>query len=113
MTILPSMNDHAFTYDDEAPGKTDSDLKDFDLGPDRTTVVPVLKEILGIDPGLKILGSPWSAPAWMKTKDDLKGGSLKPEYYDAYARYFVKYIEAMKAEGIEIDAGAVATYVWR
>jgi glucosylceramidase len=98
------MNDHAFTYDDLAPGKTDPDLADFSLGPDSTTVVPVLKEILAINPGIKILGSPWSPPAWMKTNDDLKAGSLKPEYYETYARYFVKYIQAMKAEGITIDA---------
>ncbi len=51
-----------------------------------------------------ILGSPWSAPAWMKTNDKLKGGNLKPEYYSAYAQYFVKYIQGMKAEGISIDA---------
>jgi glucosylceramidase len=98
------MNDHAFTYDDLAPGQIDVGLKNFDLGPDKTSVVPVLKEILAIDPSIKILGSPWSAPAWMKTNDDLKGGSLKPEYYDTYAQYFVKYIRAMKAEGIDIDA---------
>jgi glucosylceramidase len=74
------------------------------VGPDATTVVPVLKEILAINPSTKILGSPWSAPAWMKTNDDLKGGSLKPEYYGVYARYFVKYLEQMQAAGIRIDA---------
>lgn len=98
------MNDHAFTYDDLPAGQTDPGLKHFSLGPDSTTVVPVLKEILAIDPSIKILGSPWSAPAWMKTNDNLKGGSLKPEYYGVYARYFVKYIEAMRAAGITIDA---------
>jgi glucosylceramidase len=67
-------------------------------------VIPVLKEILAIRPGIKILGSPWSAPAWMKTNDDMKGGELKPEYYGAFSEYFVKYIEAMRAEGITIDA---------
>lgn len=98
------MNDHAFTYDDRNPGETDPQLAHFDLGPDRTSVVPVLREILAIDPSIRILGSPWSAPAWMKTNDDLKSGSLKPEYYDIYAAYFVKYIEEMKEQGIVIDA---------
>ena len=51
---------------------------------------------------------PWSPPTWMKTNGDTRGGSLKPEYFDAYALYFVKYIQAMKAEGIPIDAG-----IWR
>jgi glucosylceramidase len=50
------------------------------------------------------MGSPWSPPTWMKTNNDTKGGSLKPDYYDAYARYFVKYIQDMQAEGITIDA---------
>jgi glucosylceramidase len=98
------MNDHAFTYDDVPAGQTDVDLKKFSLGPDATSVVPVLKQILAINPSIKILGSPWSAPAWMKSNDDFKGGNLLPQYYHAYANYFVKYIEKMKAEGIRIDA---------
>jgi glucosylceramidase len=67
-------------------------------------VIPVLKEVLAIKPEIKILGSPWSAPAWMKTNDNAKGGFLKPEYYGSYADYLVKYLEGMKAEGITIDA---------
>ncbi len=98
------MNDHPFTYDDLPPGETDAALKKFSLGPDQTTIVPVLREILSINPSIPILATPWSAPAWMKTNDRLKGGSLKPEYYDVYARYFVQYIRAMKANGIDIAA---------
>jgi glucosylceramidase len=98
------MNDHAFTYDDVSQGQTDLDISHFELGPDRTSVLPALREILAINPSIKILGSPWSAPAWMKTNDDLKGGSLKPDYYDVYARYLVRYIEEMKAAGVVIDA---------
>jgi len=98
------MNDHAFTYDDLKPGETDPSLKKFDFGPDKTSVIPVLKEILAINPRIKILGSPWSAPAWMKSNGNLKGGSLKPEYYDTYAQYFVKFIAGMRAAGIVIDA---------
>jgi glucosylceramidase len=101
------MNDHAFSYDDMPAGETDVDLKKFSLGPDRTTVVPVLKEILAIDPGIEIFGSPWSAPAWMKTNDSLKGGHLKPEYYGVYAKYFVKYVETMKKDGITLHAVTV------
>jgi glucosylceramidase len=98
------LNDHVFSYDDLAPGETDVDLKHFDLGPDRNDVIPVMKEILKVSPSIKILGSPWSAPVWMKTNNDTRGGSLKPEYFDVYARYLVKYIQAMKAEGINLDA---------
>src|SRR3984957_13704056 len=98
------MNERVFSYDDLPPGETDVEMAKFNLGPDRADVIPVLKEILAIRPDIKILGSPWSAPAWMKTNNDVKGGELKPEYYGAFAKYFVKYIETMRAEGIAIDA---------
>jgi glucosylceramidase len=98
------MNDHVFSYDDLPQGETDPTLAKFSLGPDRNDVIPVLKEILAINPKIQILGSPWSAPAWMKTNDNVKGGELKPEYYGVYASYFIKYIQGMKAEGIPIDA---------
>jgi glucosylceramidase len=98
------MNERVYSYDDLPTGETDVEMAKFSLEPDRADVIPVLKEILAIRPGIKILGSPWSAPAWMKTNDDVKGGELKPEYYGAFANYFVKYIETMRAEGIAIDA---------
>jgi glucosylceramidase len=98
------MNERVYSYDDLPPGETDVEMAKFNLGPDRADVIPVLKEILAIQPGIKILGSPWSAPAWMKTNNDVKGGELKPEFYGAFAKYFVKYIEGMRAEGITIDA---------
>jgi glucosylceramidase len=93
-----------FSYNDLPAGQTDVNLEHFSLQPDRPNLIPVLKEILAIRPTLKILGSPWSPPAWMKDNGATKGGSLKPEYYPVYAAYFVKYIQAMKAEGITIDA---------
>lgn len=98
------MNDHVFSYDDLPEGQTDPTMAKFDLGPDRTDVIPVLKEILAINPHIRILGSPWSAPVWMKTNGKVKGGFLKPDCYDAYASYLVHYIQAMKAEGIAITA---------
>ena len=98
------MNDHVYSYDDVAQGQTDEKLAHFSLDPDRTDVLPILKEILAIRPEIRILGSPWSAPAWMKTNDRAKGGFLKPECYGSYADYLVKYIEGMKAEGVGIDA---------
>ena len=98
------MNDHVYSYDDVTQGQTDEKLAHFSLDPDRADVLPVLKEILTIRPEIKILGSPWSAPAWMKTNDLVKEGFLKPEYYGSYAGYLVKYIEGMKAEGVRIDA---------
>jgi len=98
------LNRRAFTYNDLSEGQTDPDLSAFDLGADKRTVVPVLQEILEINPDINILGSPWSAPAWMKTNGSLIGGSLEQDYYEVYAQYFVKYLETMKENGIELDA---------
>jgi glucosylceramidase len=101
------MNDHAYSYDDMPAGQADPDLKNFSLATDHADVIPILKEILAIDPKIKILGSPWSAPAWMKTNDDVRGGELKPEYYGAYAQYLVKYVKGMEAEGVHLTAVTV------
>ena len=94
----------AFTYNDMPAGQTDPTLANFSLGPDRTDVIPLLKEILAINPNIKILGSPWSAPAWMKDNGSLIGGSLLTTNFNVYAQYLVKYIQQMQAEGIRIDA---------
>jgi glucosylceramidase len=98
------LNARVFSYNDLPPGETDPEMKKFDLRPDRADVIPVLKEILTINPAIKLMGSPWSAPTWMKTTNDTRGASLNPKFHDACAKYFVKYIQAMKAEGIRIDA---------
>jgi glucosylceramidase len=98
------LNEFVFSYDDLPDGETDFELKKFSLAQDLNDVVPVMKEILAINPAIKILGSPWSAPKWMKTNNDIRNGSLKKECYNVYALYFVKYIQAMKKEGITIDA---------
>ena len=98
------LSDGVFSYNDLPAGETDPEMNRFSLDAERVDLIPVLKEILAINPSIKIMGSPWSAPTWMKTNNNTKGGSLKPEYFDAYARYFVKYIQGMKAEGIHIDA---------
>jgi glucosylceramidase len=101
------LNDHVFSYDDLPDGRTDTAMEHFDLGPDKKDVVPVLQQILQLNPTLQVLASPWSAPTWMKTNHDTRGGSLLPQYYSAYANYFVHYIEAMQNEGIPVTAVTV------
>jgi glucosylceramidase len=93
-----------FSYNDMPAGQTDINLANFNLSKDTLDLIPLLKEILLINPNIKIMGSPWSPPVWMKDNGSSIGGSLKPQYYAVYARYFVKYIQAMKARGISIDA---------
>ena len=93
-----------FSYDDLTLGETDLTLSKFSLSPDKHWLIPLLKEILLINPKIKILACPWSPPVWMKNNNSTKGGSLQTKYYPVYANYFVKYIQQMKAEGIPIDA---------
>lgn len=88
-------------------------LENFALQKDETEyVIPILKEILSINPDVKIIAAPWTCPKWMKV-DNLKSmkphdswtdGHVNPKYYDTYAQYFVKFINAMGAEGIKIFA---------
>lgn len=71
-------------------------------GPDLTYLVPILKKALAINPSIKILATPWSAPRWMKDNQAWVGGKLMPCYYGAYANYFKCYLDAMKLQGITI-----------
>jgi glucosylceramidase len=98
------LSPEVFTYDDMPSGQTDINLDHFSLSMDSVDLVPVLQAILQINPAIKIMGTPWSPPAWMKDNNSMVGGSLKPAYYEGYARYFVRYIQAMQAKGIRIDA---------
>lgn len=97
------LDGEVFSYDDVPDGQTDASLSRFSLAKDQA-LIAMLKEILAINPNIKIIAAPWSAPVWMKDNGKSKGGSLKPEFYGAYANYFVKYIQGMKKEGIVIDA---------
>jgi glucosylceramidase len=93
-----------FSYDDLPPGETDTELKHFSIEKDRTYLIPILKEIVAINPNINIMSSPWSPPSWMKSNNSPKGGELLEKYYPSYAQYFVKYIKAMAQEGIKIRA---------
>jgi glucosylceramidase len=97
-----------FTYDDMPSGQTDVNLTHFSISQEMTDLVPVLKKIIAVNPSIKILATPWTAPVWMKTgttgNGGFTGGSLNTAYYAAYANYFVKYIQAMAAQGITIYA---------
>ncbi len=93
-----------YTYNDLPAGQTDPTLSQFSIDRDRVDVIPTLQQARSINPELQLMASPWSPPAWMKTNGSLNGGSLKPEFYGAYADYFVKFVEAYGAEGLPIAA---------
>lgn len=93
-----------YTYNDMPKGKTDENLEYFSIDHDRTDIIPLLQQAMKINPDIKVMASPWSAPGWMKTSDSTIGGQLKPQYTAAYGKYFVKFIQAYKEEGIDIYA---------
>lgn len=91
-----------YTYDDMPPGQTDPDLQYFSIEKDERYLIPVLRAALAINPQIKILATPWSPPAWMKSNDSLVLGTLRPEDYDAMARYFAKFVKAYEQAGVPI-----------
>jgi glucosylceramidase len=99
------LNAFPFSYNDlKDPRATDPTLSQFSLSYDTLDVLPVLKQILEVNPQIKLMASPWSPPTWMKDNRDTRGGSLLPEFESSYAQYLVKYIQEMAKRGFTIDA---------
>ena len=90
------LDSSVFSYEDEE-GK-------FSLDKSKSDLIPVLQQIIAINPGIKIMATPWSPPVWMKDNFSSKGGSLLEKYYVSYANYLANYILAMAKEGIPIWA---------
>ncbi|MBC3847402.1 glycoside hydrolase family 30 protein [Winogradskyella echinorum] len=89
-----------YTY---APVADDMEMKSFNIDDDRDDLIPMIKDAQKVSKdGFKIISSPWTSPPWMKDNKAYVGGKLLPKYYDAFALYFSKYLEAYKAEGIDI-----------
>jgi len=94
-----------YSYNDLGAGQSDVPQNGFDLSVEDEHLVPILQKILAINPELRIMATPWSAPAWMKSNDNLdNGGRLKGLFQESYATYFVKYIKAMADRNIPIHA---------
>jgi glucosylceramidase len=103
------VDEDAYTYDDVAPGETDYSMAHFSVEHDRAQILPLLRRAKALDPQLRIMATPWSAPAWMKTSGSLVRGSLvdDPRVYQAYALYFVRFLQAYAAAGVPVDAVTV------
>ena len=93
-----------YTYDDMPPGETDPKLERFSVEKDREYVLPVLKMALAKNPDLLFVASAWSPPAWMKTNDEIGGGSISRKHFAAYGEYLARFVKAYEAEGIPIRA---------
>ncbi len=92
-----------YSYDDLATNQTDMNLTNFSIAHDQADIIPLVQQALFLNPQLKIMANPWSAPGWMKTSGSMIGGSLLPSMYGPFALYFVKYIQAYRAAGIPIN----------
>ncbi|MDP3877407.1 MAG: glycoside hydrolase family 30 beta sandwich domain-containing protein [Methylobacter sp.] len=98
------LSEHCFTYNDLPAGQSDPELAHFDIEAGDLEVILLLREILAINPDIKIMATAWSAPVWMKTNQSFVGGKLRPDCYRIYAAYLVKYLQAMRDRGITVHA---------
>ncbi len=94
----------SYTYDDLPQGQADPDMKLFSIDHDRAYIIPIFRQSLARNPNLKIIGSPWSPPGWMKTSGSTIEGTLLPSAFAPLAKYFVKYVQVYEAEGVPIFA---------
>jgi len=91
-----------YSYDDSPGNAPDPLLRRFSIEPARQYVLPRVREALAINPELKVMISPWSPPAWMKTTHSLIQGQLLPQYYPAFANYLARTVEAFGREGVPV-----------
>ncbi|HET6555349.1 MAG TPA: glycoside hydrolase family 30 beta sandwich domain-containing protein [Dyella sp.] len=93
-----------YTLDDLPFGQSDPQLEHFNVTPNLSDVIPTVREVLSINPELLVIASSWTAPAWMKTSQNLIGGELLEQYESAFADYLVKYLDVYRGYGIPIFA---------
>lgn len=98
-----------YTYDDIPANETDFNLTHFSIDRDRTEIIPLLRQARELNPDLKVMATPWSPPAWMKTNSSLIGGQLKDDeaIYRAYTQYLVRFVQEYTAAGVPITALSV------
>ena len=93
-----SLNQYSYS-----PIEGDVNLEHFTIQEDKDDLIPMIKDAMKASKdGFKIFGSPWTAAPWMKDNNKWVGGKLLPKYYDTWALFFSKYVDAYKQEGIDI-----------
>lgn len=92
-------------------GEPDPDLKRFSIAHDREYILPILRQAREANPGLFLFSSPWSPPGWMKSGGSMLGGSMRRKYFEPYAHYFLKFLQAYSAEGVPVQAVTVQNEV--
>jgi glucosylceramidase len=89
-----------YTYDD---GAADPNLTRFSIAHDQAYIIPLLTQARSLNPQLSTMVVPWSAPAWMKTNNNLIGGSLSTSQEATFANYLVKSVQAYQAAGVPVQ----------
>lgn len=90
------------TYDDTSAGTADPGLQHFALGPEAMSTLALLRQVRQLNPAATVVASAWSAPAWMKSNGSVIGGTLKGEYYNVYAKYLARAVQAYNAAGVSV-----------
>jgi glucosylceramidase len=90
-----------YSYDD---GEADPDLTRFSIDHDREYILPMLRQARQVNPDLFLFSTPWSPPGWMKSNNSMLGGSMRNHYFPAYAKYYLKFLQAYAAEGVPVQA---------
>lgn len=93
-----------YSYNELPEGESDHEQEKFSIAHDLDDVIPLSKQALEINPDVKFMASPWSAPNWMKTTGSMIAGQLKEDCYKAFAKYFVKYIKSYEEKGLPVYA---------
>lgn len=91
-----------YTYHDLPAGHSDPTLTRFSIARDQVEILPLLRQALQLNPAITVMGSPWTAPSWMKTSESHIGGRLKESAYQSYADYFVKFVQAYEQAGVPV-----------
>jgi glucosylceramidase len=92
---------NTYSYDDGAP---DPQMERFSIEHDRAYILPMLREVRGVNRDLWLLASPWSPPGWMKPNHSMLGGCMRQSSLSAYARYLLKFLQAYQAEGVDVNS---------
>jgi glucosylceramidase len=92
---------HLYSYNE---GEPDPEMRRFSIDHDRKYIIPMLRDVRAVNPGLFLLASPWSPPGWMKGNNSMLGGAMRRESLPAYSLYFLKFLQAYREAGVQVDA---------
>jgi glucosylceramidase len=110
-TCIGSSDYSRSIYSFDESTEPDPELKKFSIDHDKTYILPVLRDARKANPELFLFSSPWSPPGWMKANGSMLGGTMPTRSFAPYTQYFLRFLEAYKAEGVQIDAVTVQNEV--